>query len=64
MTTNLSECFNGVLKVARSLPITSMVKFTFFKLFKYFDDRHARVQDQLNFGEVFSKYAMDKFKRC
>ena len=28
MTTNVSECFNGVLKGARSLPITAMVKYT------------------------------------
>uniref|UniRef100_A0A2N9HNX1 MULE transposase domain-containing protein n=1 Tax=Fagus sylvatica TaxID=28930 RepID=A0A2N9HNX1_FAGSY len=64
MTTNLVECFNGVLKGSRSLPITAMVKFTFFKLANYFDDRRAKIQDQLNSGEVFSKYAMDKFNRC
>ena len=28
MTTNLSECFNGVLKGARGLPITALVEFT------------------------------------
>ena len=28
MTTNLLECFNGVLKGARNLPITAMVQFT------------------------------------
>ena len=38
MTTNVSECFNGVLKGARSLPITAMVKYTWFKLNSYFDD--------------------------
>uniref|UniRef100_A0A2N9IC04 Transposase MuDR plant domain-containing protein n=1 Tax=Fagus sylvatica TaxID=28930 RepID=A0A2N9IC04_FAGSY len=64
MTTNLVECFNGVLKGSRSLSITAMVKFTFFKLANYFDDRRAKIQDQLNSGEVFSKYAMDKFNRC
>ena len=64
MTINLSEYFNGVLKDAHNLPITSMVKFTFFKLANYFDDCRAKIQDQLNFGELFSKYAMDKFTRC
>ena len=39
MTTNVSECFNGVLKGARSLPITTMVKYTWFKLNAYFNDR-------------------------
>ena len=28
ITTNVSECFNGVLKGARGLPITTMVEFT------------------------------------
>ena len=28
MTTNVSECFNGVLKGAHGLPITAMVEFT------------------------------------
>uniref|UniRef100_A0A2N9G5E1 MULE transposase domain-containing protein n=1 Tax=Fagus sylvatica TaxID=28930 RepID=A0A2N9G5E1_FAGSY len=64
MTTNLSECFNGVLKGARSLPITALVKFTFFKLVSYFDDRRAKIQDQLSSGEVYSKYAMDILLRC
>jgi hypothetical protein len=64
MTTNLSECFNGVLKGARNLPITSMVKFTFFKLANYFDDRRAKIQDQLNSSELFNKYVMNKFTRC
>ena len=39
MTTNVSECFNGVLKGARSLPITAMVKYIWFKLNSYFDDQ-------------------------
>ena len=64
MTINLSECFNGVLKGARSLPITALVKFTFFKLVSYFDDHHAKIQDQLSFGKVYRKYAMDILLRC
>ena len=32
MTTNISECFNGVLKGARDLPIAAMVEFTWYKL--------------------------------
>jgi hypothetical protein len=32
MATNLFECFNGVLKDARNLPITAMVEFIYFKL--------------------------------
>jgi hypothetical protein len=63
MTTNLSECFNGVLKGARSLPITIMVQFIFYKLVHYFEDQRTKTQGELDDGEVFSKYSMDKFKR-
>ena len=45
MTTNQSECFNGVLKGARSLPITAMVRFTFFKVNSYFDARRNLTLD-------------------
>ncbi|XP_075674775.1 uncharacterized protein LOC142643959 [Castanea sativa] len=36
MTTNISECFNGILKGARGLPIAAMVEFTWCKLVVYF----------------------------
>ena len=32
MTTNILECFNGVLKGARGLPIATLVEFTWNKL--------------------------------
>ena len=48
MTMNVSECFNGVLKGAHSLPITAMVKYTFFKLNTYFDDHCNKSIEQLN----------------
>ena len=48
MTTNVSECFNGVLKGARSLPITAMVKYIWFKLNAYFDDCRNKSIAQLN----------------
>ncbi|KAH9624575.1 hypothetical protein KSS87_023011 [Heliosperma pusillum] len=35
-TTNNSECFNGVLKRVRFLPITALVKATFFRINSYF----------------------------
>ncbi|XP_030958317.1 uncharacterized protein LOC115980177 [Quercus lobata] len=50
MTMNLSECFNGVLKGARSLPITAMVKFTFYKVNSYFDERRNKTLEQLEEG--------------
>ncbi|XP_023928130.1 uncharacterized protein LOC112039455 [Quercus suber] len=63
MTTNLSECFNGVLKGSCSLPITTMVRFTFFKVNLYFDARCNLTLDQLEAGQEWCKYAMDKFEK-
>ena len=63
MTTNVSECFNGVLKGARNLPIMTMVKYTLFKLNSYFDDHHNKSIAQLNSGQKWTKYALDIFMR-
>ena len=48
MTTTISECFNGVLKGARGLPIVAMVEFTWFKLVAYFHDRHKQITSDLS----------------
>ena len=58
MTTNVSECFNGVLKGARGLPITAMVEFTWSKLVVYFHDRHKEITHDLSKGKVWSKYTL------
>ena len=58
MTTNISECFNGVLKGARGLPIAAMVEFTWCKLVAYFHDRHKQITSDRSQGKVWSDYAM------
>ena len=62
MTTNLLECFNGVLKGARSLPITAMVQYTFYKVNSYFDDCWNKTLEQLEEGQEWCKYVYDKFE--
>ena len=57
MPTNISECFNGVLKDARGLPITAMVKFTWSNLVEYFHDRHKEYHYKLSEGKKLSKYS-------
>ncbi|XP_025685424.1 uncharacterized protein [Arachis hypogaea] len=44
MTTNLVECINGVLKGARNLPITSLVKATFYRLNELFTRKRAEAE--------------------
>ena len=39
MTTNMSEVFNGILKGARNLPITTLVQLTFYRVNSYFTVR-------------------------
>ena len=63
MITNVFECFNSVLKGARSLPITAMVKYIWFKLNAYFDDHRNKSMVQLNSGKKWTKYALDIFMR-
>ncbi|XP_030939772.1 uncharacterized protein LOC115990347 [Quercus lobata] len=63
MTTNISECFNGVLKGARGLPIAAMVEFTYFKLVAYFHDRHKQITSDLSRGKVWSDYAMEIYSK-
>ncbi|XP_050280767.1 uncharacterized protein LOC126721750 [Quercus robur] len=58
MTTNVSECFNGVLKGARGLSIAAIVEFTHCKLVAYFHDRHKEITHDLSQGKVWSKYAL------
>ncbi|XP_043693412.1 uncharacterized protein LOC122643903 [Telopea speciosissima] len=43
MTTNMSETINSVLKGARALPITALVRLTFYRLNTYFITRREQV---------------------
>ena len=61
MTTNISECFNGILKGARGLPIAAMVEFTWSKLVAYFHDRHKEITHDLLEGKRWSTYAMSTY---
>ncbi|KAH7853706.1 hypothetical protein Vadar_005720 [Vaccinium darrowii] len=60
-TTNLSECYNNVLKGARHLPVTSLVQHTFYKCVTYFADRAGQARAKKNAGDQFSKHAMKMF---
>ena len=63
MTTNVSECFNGVLKGARSLPIAAIVEFTWSKLAAYFHDWHKEITHDLLIGKVWSKYVLKIYRQ-
>ncbi|XP_016206826.1 uncharacterized protein LOC107647238 [Arachis ipaensis] len=60
MTTNLVECINSVLKGARNLPITALVKATFYRLNELFTRKRAEVEAWINAGHVFSEVVTSK----
>ncbi|XP_057730848.1 uncharacterized protein LOC130946192 [Arachis stenosperma] len=60
MTTNLVECINSVLKGARNLPITALVKATFYRLNELFTRKRAEAEARINAGHVFSEMVTSK----
>ncbi|KAL0375461.1 UNVERIFIED_CONTAM: hypothetical protein Sradi_3461800 [Sesamum radiatum] len=55
LTTNMSECINGVLKGARRLPVTAIVEITLQRTAHYFRERALRS------GDVEQRAIMDGF---
>ncbi|KAH7865474.1 hypothetical protein Vadar_007177 [Vaccinium darrowii] len=62
LTTNVVECFNGVLKDARHLPIIALVMTTFFKSVEYFTDKSKTTLAKINDGHVYSSFATNKYE--
>ncbi|XP_015954106.1 uncharacterized protein LOC107478480 [Arachis duranensis] len=60
MTTNLVECINSVLKGARNLSITALVKATFYRLNELFTCKRAEAEARINAGHVFSDIVTSK----
>ncbi|XP_029146891.1 uncharacterized protein [Arachis hypogaea] len=60
MTTNLVEYINSVLKGARNLPITALVKVTFYRLNELFTRKRAEAKPRITAGHVFSELVTSK----
>ena len=58
MTTNLSECFNGVLKNARFLPIIALVQLTFYRRVTYFEQRRTWSEGAIERAEKFTPHVL------
>ena len=56
MTTNISEVFSSVLKGACSLPVTTLVQLTFYRLNNYFVVRKEVGANRLASAEQFTPY--------
>ena len=62
MTTNMSECFNRVLKGARGLLISTLVDYIWCKLVAYFNDRRTKILGDIKHGQEFNKHAMETYE--
>ena len=62
MTTNMSKCFNGVLKGAGGLPISALVDYIWCKLVAYFNDQLTKILGDIVHGQEFSSYAMEIYE--
>ncbi|XP_072054177.1 uncharacterized protein [Arachis hypogaea] len=57
MTTNLVECINYVLKGARNLPVTALVRSTFYRLNELFTQKSTEAHEYLRNGFTYSEFA-------
>ena len=64
MTTNIDECINGVLKGARMLPITALVRLTFDRCVSYFETHQTEIQSRIANGDLYTSYAINKITKC
>ncbi|CAL0310918.1 unnamed protein product [Lupinus luteus] len=53
MTTNLAECINGVLKGSRALPITALVRTTYYGLNSWFVDHRDETINMIKAGHTY-----------
>ncbi|XP_027347954.1 uncharacterized protein LOC113859354 [Abrus precatorius] len=63
MTTNLSESINKILKGARNLPITALVKATYARLVEYFVKRGETAMYEVNNGGRYCQKLMEAMEK-
>ncbi|KAL0352401.1 UNVERIFIED_CONTAM: hypothetical protein Scaly_1628800 [Sesamum calycinum] len=61
LTTNMSECINGVLKGARRLPVSALVKITLERTVHYFHVRAIKGQKMLQNNQLWTDFACKMF---
>ncbi|XP_070007980.1 uncharacterized protein [Nicotiana sylvestris] len=63
LTTNVSESFNGLLKSARGLPITAMVRMSFKQMAERFVERSVAAMSLMEKGVAFMSVSMQRFEK-
>ncbi|KAL6529661.1 hypothetical protein OROGR_015284 [Orobanche gracilis] len=62
-TTNMIESFNGSLKSARFLPITSMIEYIYYRSVKLVVERRTQTLNDLQNGHVYCKKSRELFEK-
>ena len=63
MTTNIVECINRVLKEAKMLPITTLVRLTFYRCISHFETHRTEIQTRIVNGDLYTSYATNKITK-
>ncbi|KAL0319777.1 UNVERIFIED_CONTAM: hypothetical protein Sradi_5239200 [Sesamum radiatum] len=63
LTTNMSECINGVFKGARRLPLTAIVEITLVRTVNYFVTRERRSHAMVANGQLWTDFAYKMFNQ-
>ncbi|KAF7824459.1 uncharacterized protein G2W53_022603 [Senna tora] len=64
MTINLAESMNAVFKGVRALPITRLVKATYYRLNAYFTEHSRKYAAQLQAGRLYSETVHDRLNKA
>ncbi|KAI3467702.1 hypothetical protein Pfo_024365 [Paulownia fortunei] len=62
LTTNMSECINGMLKGARRLPVTAIVQITFHRAIKHFLDRLSKGHRMVENNQPWPEYILQRYE--
>ncbi|KAK1387122.1 hypothetical protein POM88_015300 [Heracleum sosnowskyi] len=62
-TTNMVETYNGQLRSARHLPITSMVEYIYYRSVKLVAERRTQTLNDLQNGHVYCKNSRELFQK-
>ncbi|KAF7815092.1 uncharacterized protein G2W53_029061 [Senna tora] len=64
MTTNFAKSMNVVFKGVRALPITGLVKATYYRLNAYFTEHSRKYAAQLQAGRLYSETVHDRLNKA
>lgn len=62
-TTNMIESFNGCLRSARFLPVTSMVEYIYYRSVKLVAERRTQTLNDLQDGQIYCKKSRELFEK-